>query len=310
MKINKIRTALICLILSALLAAAPAFAVSFTDAMGRAVEVESPRRVVSLYGSYGDAWLTAGGTLAGATQDVMEAGDPRLAGAQNIGSHHTPNAELLLSLDPDFVLLSADMSSHVEIAQMLDGAGIPCAFFSTKDYRAYMEMMRIFTELTGRSDLYEEQRASVQAPIEQMISEAQAGADYGARTALLLRAYSSGVKAKGSDDTVAGVILKDMGFVNLADGDSALSENLSLEQILIEDPDYIFVVTMGESSETAMESMAALLTDNPAWAGLSAVRNGRYTVLDSDLFHRHPNARWAESYAVIRDLLATGGEGA
>ena len=66
MKINKIRTALICLILSALLAAAPAFAVSFTDAMGRAVEVESPRRVVSLYGSYGDVWLTAGGTLAGA----------------------------------------------------------------------------------------------------------------------------------------------------------------------------------------------------------------------------------------------------
>lgn len=125
MKINKIRTALIALFLSALLAAAPAFAVSFTDAMGRAVEVESPRRVVSLYGSYGDVWLTAGGTLAGATQDVMEAGDPRLAGAQNIGSHHTPNAELLLSLDPDFVLLSADMSSHVEIAQMLDGAGIP-----------------------------------------------------------------------------------------------------------------------------------------------------------------------------------------
>ena len=200
-----------------------------------------------------------------------------------------------------------DVAGQAELGDVLSEAGIPNALFSTKDYRSYMDMISIFTQLTGRDDLYAREVETVQAPIEEMIAWAQADANAGARTALLLRAFSTGVKAKGSADTVAGVILKDMGFDNIADGDSPLSENLSLEAILMADPDYVFVVTMGANSEAAMDAMAELLTDNPAWAGLRAVREGRYVVLDSKLFHYHPNHRWAESYAVIRDLIAAEG---
>lgn len=301
------RLSLLCL-LFLLFMLPSALAVDFTDALGREVHVETPQRAVSLYGSYADAWLTSGGALAGATQDVMEDALPNMTpGAQNIGSHHTPNTELLLALEPDFVLLSADLSTHLDVGAILDDAGVPCAFFSTKNYRDYMDMIRLFTQITGREDLCAAQDAQVRAPIEAIIAEAQTDADYGKRTALLLRAYSTGVKVKGSADTVAGAILKDMGFVNIADGDESLMENLSLEAVLVYDPDYIFVTSMGESADAAADAMAALLTDNPAWAGLSAVQSGRYAVLDPDLFHRHPNARWAESYACIRDLLAGKG---
>ena len=299
----------LCALLVLCLLPLPALALEFTDANGRNVEVaENPQRVVALYGSYGDAWLTAGGALAGITEDMLRGNDPRLGPeVQNVGTHTTPNVEVLLSLEPDFVLLSADVAGQAELAEVLDDAGIPCALFSTKDYRSYMDMISVFTRLTGREDLYAEQVETVQAPIEEMIGEAQADARYGVRTALLLRAFSSGVKAKGSGDTVAGVVLRDMGFVNIADGDSALSENLSLEAILMADPDYVFVVTMGTSSEAAMDAMAELLTGNPAWAGLRAVQEDRYVVLDSKLFHYHPNRRWAESYAVIRNLIAAEG---
>lgn len=75
-----------------------------------------------------------------------------------------------------------------------------------------------------------------------------------------------------------------------------------MEIILQEDPDFIFVVTMGDSDE-AMRSMAKGLEKNPAWAGLSAVKNENYIVLPKDLFHYKPNARWGESYEYLAKIL-------
>lgn len=275
-----------------------ACALTFTDAVGRQVEVDAPRRVVSLYNSYGDAWLNAGGELVGSIADGVSEELP--AGAVDLGSHISPNMELLFALEPDLVLLSADVASHREIAPLLEEAGVACAFFSTPDYKSYMEMMELFCALTGREDLYQEQVETVREPIEEMIAEVQSLPDR--PTALLIRANSMTVKCKGSEGTVAGAILRDMGFVNLADGDSALRESISMERVLVEDPDYIFVVLQGASGEAAENNLAAALTGNPAWSGLSAVREGRFYILDRALFHFHPNENWAQAYEFILNI--------
>lgn len=143
--------------------------------------------------------------------------------------------------------------------------------------------------MTGREDLYQQQVEQVQLPIEVCIQKTQALDQK--PTALLLRAYSSGVRAKGSRNNVAGAILQDMGFENIADREGISLENLSMEQIMLEDPDYIFVVTMGVNSEAAMKSLKEQFTSNPAWNTLTAVQEGRYVLLDRQLFHLHPNSR-------------------
>lgn len=287
------------LLLAILFAALPASAVEFTDAAGRSVSIDNPQRVVSLYNSYGDAWLLSGGTLAGTISDGDTDGS-----VADLGSHLHPNMELLFELEPDFVLLADSVSTHGEIGAMLEDAGVPHAFFNTPDWRSYMENIRLFTGITGRSDLYQAQLETVQKPIEAAIAEAQAmTGHFGRTTALLLRADSSKVKAKDSAANVAGHILRDMGFVNLADGESPLSEKLSMEQIMIEDPDWIFVYLAGSDAEAARAALQDTLTGNPAWGTLTAVREGRCIILDRDLFHYHPNARWAESYAFIAELL-------
>lgn len=291
---------LLILLFSFVLLCSSAHALSFTDASGREVAVENPRCVVSLYNSYGAAWLCAGGQLVGSIADTFEGGGLDES-VQNLGSHTAPNMELLFSLNPDFVLLSSDIANHREIAPLLEQAKIPCAFFSTPDYGSYMEMMKLFCELTGRAELYQRQLEAVQLPIESMISEAQALSAN--PTALLIRANSITVKCKNSETTVAGNILHDMGFVNLADGDSGLCESISMERVLIEDPDYIFVVLQGASSDAAEGNLAAVLTDNPAWSSLTAVQEGRFFILDRNLFHYHPNERWAEAYGFILDIL-------
>ena len=47
-------------------------AVTFTDALGYEAVIESWDRVVSLYGSFAETWLLAGGELAGTTSDAVE----------------------------------------------------------------------------------------------------------------------------------------------------------------------------------------------------------------------------------------------
>ena len=46
--------------------------VTFTDAMGYPVTVQSWNRVVSLYGSFAEAWTLAGGTLTATTEDAIK----------------------------------------------------------------------------------------------------------------------------------------------------------------------------------------------------------------------------------------------
>ena len=296
---------ILCLALLSALMILPAHAVSLTDAAGREVTFENPpQRAVALLGSYGEVWLAAGGYLAGTTQDAVNTPAALAQGdVANLGSHSEPNMELLFSLEPDFVILSSDTAAHPAIAETLEAAGIPYGFFSMNDYRGYMDMLKSFTDLTGRDDLYQQQVDTVLHLIETLIAQAKESENYGQRTALLLRAYSTSVKAKGSGDTVAGPIMDDMGLINVADSDSGILENLTMEAILVDDPDYIFVVTMGADVEAAEKMMEDTFLNNPAWATLTAVKEGRYVVLDRDLFHYRPNGRWAESYAFMSELL-------
>lgn len=278
--------------------------VTFTDALGREVTLAVPvRRAVAFEGSLAEAYLTCGGTLVGVTEDAVTERGLSLGGEVSvIGTVKQPSLELTVALEPELILLSADSAAHLKLLDALTALGVPCAYFSFDTWQEYMDMADVLCRLTGHEELLEVQREQVQRPIEAIVSRAREDARYGQRTALLLRAYSTGVKAKGSD-SLAGAMLAEMGLINIADRDGALLESLTLEQILMDDPDWIFITTMGESRERAMGALAEALTNNPAWGALTAVREGRVVELDKQLFHYKPNARWAQAYALLEDLL-------
>ena len=278
--------------------------VTFTDALGREVTLAVPvRRAVAFEGSLAEAYLTCGGTLVGATEDAVTERGLSLGGEVSvIGTVKQPSLELTVALEPELILLSADSAAHLKLLDALTALGVPCAYFSFDTWQEYMDMAAVLCSLTGHEELLEAQRGQVQRPIEAILARVQEDARYGQCTALLLRAYSTGVKAKGSD-SLAGAMLAEMGLVNIADRDGALLESLTLEQILMDDPDWIFITTMGESRERAMDALAEALTDNPAWGALTAVREGRVVELDKSLFHYKPNARWAQAYELLEALL-------
>ena len=279
--------------------APPPDAVAFTDALGYEAVIESWDRVVSLYGSFAETWQLAGGELVGATSDAIQKRQLDLGDAAVVGTVKEPNLEEIIAADPDFVILAADIAAQAALHDALVQAQIPHAYYRTDTFQEYLAMLKDFCTMTGRQDLYEKNGQAVQQEIDAVL-EAVAGQS--APTALLIRAYSSGAKAKGSDN-LAGAILEDLGAENLVSRHGSLLEDLSMEEIIAADPDFILLTTMGASDDAAVAFMAETFEADPAWQELSAVQNGRYVLLPRDLFHYKPNARWGESYAYLADIL-------
>lgn len=273
---------------------------TFTDALGREVTVESPQKVAAGIGSFGEVWLLAGGQLAAVTQDAYYERNLQLPETvADLGSMQQPNVEMLAAEGIDFVILSSKVSEHVALQDTLEALEIPCAYFEVETFSDYLQMLEICCDITGQPELYQQNGLAVQARIDDAIARKEGKLS---PKVLLLRAYSTGAKAKGSDN-LAGAILKDLGCVNIADSDVSLLEDLSMEKIIQEDPDYIFVTTMGVSSEAALQSLAEGIQSNPAWGELTAVKEGRYILLEKELFHYKPNARWGESYEKLAGIL-------
>ena len=275
--------------------------ISITDSNGSQITLDtSAPRVVAAYGSFAEAWLLAGGELVGVTQDALEQRDLGLPeDIAVVGTVKEPNAEEIIALEPDLVLLASDITAQANIRDVLENAGISCAAFQVDTFADYKTMMEQFCGVTGRDDLFAENVTQV----EEQIQEVQATAALSSTrpNVLLIRAFSTGIKAK-TDDELAGVILQDLGAHNIADDHPSMLEDLSLEEVIAADPDYIFVTTMGDEQK-ALDYLNGLIQQNPAWSELSAVKEDRYIVLPKDLFHYKPNNRWGESYQYLGEIL-------
>lgn len=272
--------------------------VSFTDDRGRSVTVGSEDRIAACHASFADCWLLAGGTLVGVTEDAVADHGLSVGDAAIIGTAKTVHTEALAASGATVALLSADLTAHLELEPVLESLGIRTAYFRVDTFSDYASVMERFCSVTGRQDLYDLHVTAVGERIEGIRARIPTG---DARTVLLIRAYSSGIKAK-SDDNLAGLILKEFGLSNLADASPSLLENMSLEHIVSANPDTILVMTMG-NEEAALKYLSETLEQNPAFTALDAVKEGRYRVLPKELFHYKPNEHWDQSYEYLAKLF-------
>lgn len=277
---------------------------TFTDALGRTAQVAyNPKRVVSILGSYAETWLNAGGTLVGITDDVIE--EQRFEVPKDvevIGTVKNPNAERLLALNPDFVMLSTDIAAHLSLEPILNQSKIAYAYFKVEKFSDYLAMLNVCTQITKRPDLYVQNGEQIKKTVEASIARVKALNR--TPSALFLRVYSTGAKAK-ADDHIVTFILKDFGCVNVAEGQSPLlgdaTSELSLEIVQNADPDMILATSMGD--EAAAERTFSALLATPIYKGLTAVKKGKAAMLSKKLFHYKPNARWGESYEYLEKIL-------
>ena len=279
---------------------------TFTDDLGREVTVHSTQRVACLLGSFADVWYLAGGTLVAAPDDAWDDFDlPLDDDAINLGGTKELNLELLFASEPDFVIASANTQVDLDWMETLESAGIPVAYFDVSDFDDYLRMLKICTDLTGREDLYERNGAALELRIQQSIARNQSVIQNTghAPTVLVLRASASSIRAKNSKGNVLGEMLAALGCVNIADSDESLLENLSVEHILMADPDFIFFVQLGDDTARTQANIDKFFAENPAWTSLTAVQAGRVYMLDKRMYNLKPNALWADAYEQLEEIV-------
>ena len=275
---------------------------TFTDSEGYIVELSNkPQKTAVLFSSLAECWIEAGGDIystvgesvaRGLVKEEIELVD-KSAGK-------TIDVEKLISLEPDFVICSADIASHRDVASALKKANIPVALLRMDTFDDYLTILRTFTKITGKTENYLQYGENTESEIKRIITKEK-------RTdnpkILFVRSGSSysSAKAKKADDNFAAKILEDLGCINIANNAETLLDNLSAEVVLKENPDYIFISVMGNynNSKAYMEE----LLSKKEYASLDAVKNSRVYFLPKELFQYKPCSRWDESYKYISAIL-------
>ncbi|MCL2529247.1 MAG: ABC transporter substrate-binding protein [Coriobacteriia bacterium] len=281
--------------------------VTFTDDLGNTITVDNPQRVIAAMGSFGKVWELAGGTLIGVSDDIdTYSGYPLTSpNVARVGDFTSIDLEKVISLEPDFVIMTgsatgrAGSASQVEFKETLEASGITVAYFTVTVFEDYLRMLKVCTQITARADLFTKNGTDVENAIKAVIAKVPTNES---PRILLMTTFSGGTRVQDSS-TQTGAMMADLKTTNIASENPSLLADFSLEAIIEADPDFIFVVPMGENSEEAMRSLQELTAAHPAWNQLDAVKNGNYITLSPDLFLYKPNDRWAEAYETLFKYL-------
>jgi len=294
---------LVCLLLFGCSAGEENLGTTYVDDLGRKVSIDvAPQRVASLLGSFSDLWVLAGGELVASADDAWDDFALELD-AVNLGKTKAPSLEKLLESDPDLVLASTNTQADLDLMPTLEGAGIPVLYLNVSNFQDYLRVLDLFTQITGKSDRYKTYGTALQSRIEDCVHRCKTAFGEEPPKVLFLRASASSIRAKNSKGNVTGEMLADLGCVNIADSEATLLENLSLEQILLQDPDHIFFVQSGDDTEGTKTAIESFFTENPGWQELTAIKTGKVHFLDKRLFNLKPNAWWADAYEQLEEIL-------
>ncbi|MDU6496631.1 MAG: ABC transporter substrate-binding protein [Veillonella sp.] len=206
---------------------------------------------------------------------------PELEALPALGQTANINMEQLLGLKPDVVL--GLVNQHKKYESQLQANNIPTVLFDYDGIKDNVPMLTFLGELTNHQD----KAKSVITTYENNITKVKDAVknQQPARVAVL-RATGKGVTAE-TDEAVTASMVKELGMTNVP---------YSLETLTADNPDIIFVVTMGKEEEIT-KAMKQAMTDNPAWANLKAVQNNRVIYLPSKLFLLNPGLQTPEAMA-------------
>ena len=220
---------------------------------------------------------------------------PEIEALPALGQTANINMEQLLGLNPDLVL--GLENQHKKYEAQLQSSKIPTVLINYDGIKDNVPLLTFLGELTNHQDKAKTVIATYENNIDK-VKDAVKG-QQPARVAVL-RATGKGVTAE-TDASITASMVKELGMTNVVTShlDKTTTDKTvpySLETLAADDPDIIFVVTMGKEEEIT-KAMKKAMTDNPAWANLKAVQNSRVVYLPSKLFLLNPGLQTPEAMA-------------
>lgn len=204
----------------------------------------------------------------------------------SVGHTASINVEQLIGLKPDLVL--GLVSQHNKFKDQLQSNHLDTVLINYEGIKDNVPLITFLGEITNT----QEQAAKLVKHYNEQVEKVKASVkDKQPVTVAVLRATGKGVTAE-TDQAITASMVKELGMDNkvlhhLTTKGKEKTMPYSLETLTEDNPDIIFVVTMGKQ-EDITKSMAKAMTDNPAWNNLTAVKNNRVIYLPSNLFLLNP----------------------
>ena len=220
---------------------------------------------------------------------------PEIEALPVLGQTANINMEQLLGLNPDLVL--GLENQHKKYESQLQSSKIPNVLINYDGIKDNVPLIKFLGALTNHEDKATTLANTYESNVNKVKDSVKA--QQPARVAVL-RATGKGVTAE-TDAAITASMVKDLGMTNVVSThlDKTTTDKTvpySLETLAADDPDIIFVITMGKEEEIT-KAMKKAMTDNPAWANLKAVQNNRVVYLPSKLFLLNPGLQTPEAMA-------------
>ncbi len=260
----------------------------------------APKRVITLSAPLLNMAYAVGGTSAArpeTTSPIPEEAKslPTLGHVQNI------NMESLVGMKPDLVLGEKNQNSKLE--SMLQSNKIPYVLIQYDGIKDNVPLLQFMGQVYGKQDQADKVIKTYEDGVKAITDKA--AAEKTPAKVAVLRATGKDVTAETPKSICASMVeMLKMNNVITSHTDLKLDSKTvpySLEQLSADDPDTIFIVTMGKQSEIN-KKLDEAMRDNPSWAHLKAVQNNRVFFLESNLFLMNPGIKTPEALEKLYDL--------
>ena len=288
--------------------------VTFKDANGEEMTVaKNPSKPAVLYASFATLWYEAGGEAMGIIggdsaselyneyigRDISK--DEGMNILATTGSGKKWDVETIIASQPDLIIVSTSMNGYSTIKEPAGAASIPVIAVNYDNFSDYLKWFKVFCNLTGNPDLWEEVALKSLDEVAAVISSVPTENN---PKVFSMFCGSKSLQANTAN-TVVGGMIDELGASNIVDAwenpEGASRLDINLETVVASDPDIILVQITGKND--AAEMVQNIYGDNAVWNSLRAVKEGKVFYLEKNLFHNKPNSRFSEAYKIMNDIL-------
>lgn len=248
-----------------------------------------PRRIVSMNPATTDLLFAvhAGPHVVGRSKWDLYPDSATLV--PSLGDALRPNVEAVLGARPDLVILYASADNRPAYDRLRD-AGVAVVALRIDRIEHFDRAARLLGRLTGHADAGAQVADSVQSTIAR-VRDATKGLS---RPRVFWRIWDAPLITIGRGSFLSQLV-DIAGARNVYEDIEAPSQQVTFEDVVRRDPEFVLVGPEG----------GEVVTRDPAWRTIRAVREGRVRIVDTTLVGR-PSVRLGEAAIHLAQLLHPG----
>ena len=271
-----------------------------TDDSGREITLaEKPVRVVTVSTSFLEPLHEVGLDVVGRPNSKYEI--PEYAkNAAEIGAVFQIDTEKLLACQPDLVIINKGMNER--LGDLLTTNKINFFVADMKGYDSVKKNIEAFAQMAGQP----EKGTQIISDMDKKISAVVEKLPNDKKRVAILHSTAQGLSVQ-LDNSIAGNVVKILGWENVASGMQATKDGgdtapYSLETLVEQNPEIIFVTSMGKLDEIKA-NVEKLIAENPAWQTIPAIQNKQFYFLPQDLFLLSPGINYPAAVEYAAKLI-------